>query len=106
MTFVTGKNVLLFGGVVAISATVRAVFSTFFAKPLGLRLLPILPVLLGVVGTLFGIADGLETLAIPERILLGAVVGFAAGHSYKIGKTTISGSGVNSTQAQPLNEDK
>jgi len=56
-----------------------------------LRLLPILPPILGILASLLGLGSG---ASVTEQIAIGLIFGFAAGQGFKIGKTSILGHGL------------
>lgn len=91
-SLLTGKNLLLTGGVFALTTAIREVFKVFFASASGQRILPVIPLIFGVAGALAGVCDGVVEWQ--GRLMLGLIAGFAAGHLFKIGKTTFMGSGV------------
>jgi hypothetical protein len=96
---ITGKNLLLGGAAFALTTGARETFKGFFASVLGQRLLPLVPLVLCVAGALMGICDGATEWQ--SRLALGLIVGFAAGHLFKIGKTSIMGAGIE----EPVSKD-
>jgi len=91
-----GANVILVTMIVAITSAIKFLFSDFFESALGKRLLPVVPIVLGIIGGLVGIAQPAETIL--DKIMVGLMSGLSAAMSYKIGHTTIMGNGVT---AQP-----
>lgn len=91
-SLITGKNLVLAGGSFALTTSMRASFKDFFATRAGARLLPLLPVIFGIVGALMGVCDGVT--AWQDRVMLGALLGFTAGHVFKMGKQSIMGIGI------------
>lgn len=91
-SLLTGKNLVLAGGSFALTTSVRASFKDFFATRLGARFLPLLPVIFGIIGALAGVCDGVT--AWQDRVMLGALLGFTAGHVFKMGKQSVMGIGL------------
>lgn len=91
----SGENAALVGGIIAVLSTLRATFPKVFAKGLVKRLLPVFPVVLGVVAMLlgFGTAVDAETTW-QNRMLLGCVTGFTAGQLFVTGKRSVFGFGL------------
>lgn len=94
-SLLTGKNLILFGACLMTARLVRGMFFPHFETGWGERLLPVVPLIVGVVGALVGVADA-ETLA--DRVLLGIIAGGLAGQTYKVGKTSVLGVGVTSSK--------
>ena len=91
-SLVTGKNLVLAGGAFALTTTMRMSFKDFFKTRAGERLLPILPVLLGVIGALMGICENAATWQ--DKLIIGFIAGFTAGHLFKMGKASVMGIGI------------
>lgn len=89
---INGANIVLVTLVLAITSGLKIAFDSFFSSKLGQRLLPIVPIILGVIGGLVGIADPAETIV--DKITVGFLSGLSAAVAYKLGKTTILGQGV------------
>lgn len=92
-SLLTGENAALVGGVLAICSTLKATFKGFFKGKIGQRLLPVLPVLLGIVAAMAGIGDAGEDVW-QSKLVLGVLAGFTAGQLFKAGKTSIFGWGI------------
>ena len=88
----TGNNLILIGGVFALTTALRESFKSFFASSFGQRALPVIPLIFGIVGALAGVCDGVTTWQ--GKLMLGLIAGFAAGHLFTVGKTTLLGAGV------------
>lgn len=89
----TGENAALVAGVVAICSTLKATFKGFFKGKVGQRLLPVIPVLLGIAAAMAGIGDaGGPTWQ--SKLVFGVIAGFTAGQLFKAGKTSIFGWGI------------
>lgn len=91
-TILTGTNLLLAGAIFVLLTVGRLVFPGFYVSRLGQRLLPVLPLVLGVVGALLGMCSNAPTWQ--EKVLVGIIAGFAASNLFKIGKTTVIGWGL------------
>lgn len=91
-SLLAGKNITLMGGVFALTTTFRLSFKPFFESGLGERLMPLLPLLLGVAGAFLGMCENAPTGA--DKTGIGLVAGFAAGHLFKLGKTSVMGYGI------------
>lgn len=103
-SLITGQNLVLLGGCFALTATLRASFKEFFAdKSWGHRLLPILPLVFGMVGALAGVCEGVTTTG--SKIMLGLIAGFLAGHGFKIGKTSVLGFGLGGDDEEEEKKD-
>lgn len=81
----------LAGGVFVVMSTVRHVFAEPFQTKVGQRLIPVVPLGLGIGGAFLGVA---EAATLGDKIMAGLVAGFAASHFFKIGRTTVLGWGV------------
>jgi hypothetical protein len=91
-SLITGKNLVLAGGVFALTTTIRMSFKEFFKTRGGERLLPVLPIVLGVIGALMGICENVTTWQ--DKLMVGVIAGFTAGHLFKMGKTSMMGIGL------------
>lgn len=97
-----GKNFILLGGVFALTTTVRSTFKPFFDAGMGERLLPLVPLILGILGALMGISENAPTVA--DKVGIGLIAGFTAGHIFKLGKTSVLGYGVTKKPKKDLPE--
>jgi len=93
-SLLTGENAILVGGVLAVCSTLKASFKEFFKGKVGQRLLPIMPVLLGVIAALVGIGDVGAEATWQNKLVLGIIAGFTAGQLFKAGKTSLFGWGI------------
>ena len=100
-SLITGNNLILAGGTFAIMATLRKSFKDFFATTFGQRVLPILPLLIAIGGALGGVCDGVTTWQ--DKVMLGCICGFAAGHLFKLGRTSLLGIGVDDSSKDDSN---
>ena len=94
----TKANLSLAGGVFVLLQTLKMVFPTFFQGKLGQRLVPVIPLLFGVAGSMAGMCSGTRW---QEKVMIGLIAGFAAGHSFKVGKTTLLGKGIDVDDPAP-----
>ena len=102
---ITGKNLLLMAGCFALTTVARKSAKPFFDAGIGERLLPLLPLLFGVLGALMGVCENAPTVG--DKVVMGLIAGFAASHMFKLGKTTVMGFGVapKKKKAKPLPEE-
>jgi hypothetical protein len=91
-SLLVGKNFVLLGGVFALTTTLRSTFKPFFDMGMGERLLPLVPLILGILGALMGISENAPEVA--DKVGVGLIAGFSAGHLFKLGKTSVLGYGV------------
>lgn len=87
---VTGRNLSLAGGIVVVVMVFRQLFPAAWKTPLGKRVLPVLPILLGVLGAIAGMA---EAASWQDRVVVGLLAGYVAAHSFQVGKTSVLGYG-------------
>lgn len=88
----TGRNLALAGGVFVLMSLVKnLVLPKFWLGNIGQRLLPVLPIVLGVSGAFAGLCDcnGWQ-----DKLLIGLIAGWASSHTFKLGKTSILGYGI------------
>jgi len=91
----TGKNAMLPVAVFVISQTLKSLFPAFFAGKVGQRLMPVIPLVVGVGLALLGLCDAAHW---QDRMLLGLLASFTASHLFKVGKTSFLGWGVEAAQ--------
>jgi hypothetical protein len=87
----TGRNIMLAGGVFVLMSVLRYPLKDFWDSRLGQRLLPILPVALGVAGAFAGLSDAHGW---QDRLLVGLIAGWASAHTFKLGRTSLMGYGL------------
>jgi len=95
----TGRNALFAVAVYAIVQTLKTVAPKFFAGKTGQRLLPLIPLVLGVLGGVLGVPDGVTRMQ--DKIVVGIVAAFASSHLFKLGRTTMLGWGLGSGEPTP-----
>jgi len=88
----SGANVALVSLVLMLTAALKLIFSEAFATTLGQRLLPVVPIVLGVIGAFAGISETGSTWQ--EKLVSGLMSGISAAAAYKLGKTTVMGQGI------------
>lgn len=89
-TLITGANLACYGAILAILQTVKMLVPGMDNKWVQ-RFLPLFPLVLGIVAALVGMASGKNW---QERLTIGVIIGVAAGQSFKLGKTTLLGKGL------------
>jgi len=87
----TTTNLLLTGAVFALLQVLKMVVPKWSTTQIGQRLLPVIPLLLGVGGAMAGLCSASTW---QEKLAIGIMAGFAAGQGFKIGKTTALGKGI------------
>lgn len=103
-SLLTGENAGLIGAIVALISMAKAVKPQLFLKPRFKRIVPILPVILGLVAVFLGFGTAGDSVTDwQDRIVLGVLIGFTAGQLYKAGRTSIFGWGIPN---QPKEEEK
>jgi hypothetical protein len=91
---VTGRNLILAGSVFALTQMFKQAFPAFWASACGQRLLPVVPVALGVVAMFLRLGDGAARWT--DKLVTGVMVGAVAATSFQVGKQTILGWGTKS----------
>lgn len=71
---------------------VRSLAPVFFESALGQRLLPVIPMIVGIAASLAGLGAAHGTIS--EKVTMGVIAGSFVAHAFKIGKTSVVGSGV------------
>jgi hypothetical protein len=89
-TLITGANLACYGAILAILQTAKMLVPGMDNKWVQ-RFLPLLPLILGVAAAMIGMATGKNW---QERVTIGIIIGVAAGQSFKLGKTTLLGKGL------------
>jgi hypothetical protein len=84
------------GVVFALLQTVKMAVPKWAATKVGQRLMPLIPIALGVVGAVAGLSSATTW---GDKIALGVIAGFAAGQGFKVGKTTLLGKGIETASA-------
>lgn len=90
---VSGENAVLAGVVFAVMTAGKGAAGKFFETPTGQRILPVLPLVLGVAFSLSGFCDPSVTRW-QARVVVGLLSGALAGQMFKVGRTSIMGKGV------------
>lgn len=91
----TGKNMTFAGSILVVLSVLRRPLLEFWKSVYGQRLLPVAPLLLGVGGSFAGMTDGVTW---QDKVMLGLICGFTAGHMFKVGKTSLLGYGLDSEE--------
>ena len=94
----TGRNASLTAAIFVILTLMKPGLANFFRTPWGKRLLPVLPVALGVALAFAGLSDATTK---QDKFLIGVIAGFVAGHTFKIGRTSLLGIGIEDDDSAP-----
>ena len=87
----TGRNLMLAGGIFVLMSVMRVPMKDFYDSRLGQRLLPLIPIVLGVAGAFAGLCDGKVW---QDKLLIGLIAGWASSHTFKLGRTSVMGYGL------------
>jgi len=87
----SGASATLVTIIIAILSIAKSVFSEFFASNLGQRVLPIIPIILGMFGGLLGLT---AAATLKAQLISGFLTGISASFLFKVGKTTVLGQGI------------
>lgn len=98
-TLLTGRNALLPVGVYAVTQALKMALPKVFQSSIGQRFVPIIPLVLGIALAMAGLGEGATRWQ--DRMLMGLIAGFTASHLFKLGKTSLLGWGIESTQEEP-----
>lgn len=93
-SLLTGKNAAFAAGLIAVVSGLRVVFPYVFETKWGLRLLPLLPMALGVAGAFVLGPNIVDANTTQMKAMVGLLAGLVAAQTYKIGKTTVVGKGI------------
>lgn len=88
--FFSGLNLLLGICTFILTALVKRVFQPFWEKPLGNRLLPLVPLVFGLALAFAGLHEPAVTTW-QEKLAIGLVASFAASYIFKFSQTTLLG---------------
>lgn len=88
---VTGRNLILAGSVFALTQMLKQAFPAFWSSAWGQRLMPIVPVVLGVVAMFAGLGEGAARWS--DKLVTGVMVGAMAATAFQVGKQTVLGWG-------------
>jgi hypothetical protein len=94
-TLITGANLACYGAILAILQTVKMLVPGMDNKWVQ-RFLPLFPLVLGIGAALLGMATGKSW---QEKLTIGIIIGVAAGQTFKVGKTTVLGKGIEALAA-------
>lgn len=96
-TLITGANLACYGAILAILQTAKMLIPHFDNKWVQ-RFLPLFPLVLGIGSALLGMATGKTW---QEKLTIGIIIGVAAGQTFKVGKTTVLGKGIETAALPP-----
>lgn len=100
---VNGPNGLLALAVFCLVLVLRQSLRGLFSQHWPERLLPIVYLVLGVLGSFLGLGTG-KTM--PEKLAIGIIAGAVALTSNKVGRTTVLGLGVKSPRTKAATPEK
>ena len=87
-------HIALSVAIFVVVATVKKLAHPFFdTHTVGIRVLPVLPLVLGVAAALLGFVDSGIT-RLPDRLVVGVLCAAFSSQAYKLAKTTILGRGL------------
>ena len=90
----SATHIALSVAIFVVVATVKKLAHPFFdTHTVGIRVLPVLPLVLGVAAALLGFVDSGIT-RLPDRIVVGVLCAAFSSQAYKLAKTTILGRGL------------
>ena len=87
----SGASATLVTIIIAMLSILKSVFAEFFASNLGQRLLPVIPIVLGMFGGLLGLT---AAVGLKAQLVAGFLTGISASFLFKVGKTTVLGQGI------------
>lgn len=93
----SGENAAMVAAIVVLITALRRLWflKEFFKSRAGERLLPILPIMLGLLATFLGFGNAEDMGGTwQDKVVLGMVAGFTAGQLFKMGRTSIFGWGL------------
>lgn len=96
--FLDASDGLLIAACVGLTMTLRFTVSGFFASKIGRRLLPLVPLSIGLLGAGAGLVQGSSAV---ERCVRGLLLGALAAHAFKATRTTVLGLGLPSRPSLP-----
>lgn len=89
-TYFSGLNLLLGMCAFVLTSMCKHLFAPFWKKPLGKRLLPIVPVAISVTLAFLGLREPtIQTWQ--ETLAIGLVAGFSAAYLWKVGRASLLG---------------
>jgi hypothetical protein len=87
--YVTGQNLVLAGGVFALTQGLKQAFPGFWASTWGQRCLPVVPLVFGVTAMFLGLGEGAVRWS--DKALTGVMIGAVAATAFQVGKQTLLG---------------
>jgi len=95
-SFFEGRNLLLYAGIFMLTGAVVSVGNVgekkFFLTDLGQRLMPIIPLVIGVLLAVVGVSEPMASKM--DAAVFGMISGGIVGHAYKTGRTSVLGYGL------------
>lgn len=95
-SFFEGRNLLLYAGIFMLTGAITNIGNVgkkkFFMSDLGQRIMPIIPLLIGVLLAIAGVCEPMASKA--DAAVFGMISGGIVGHAYKTGRTSVMGYGL------------
>lgn len=93
MDLASERNAAVASAVVVIVQVVRNGAPTFFESKTGQRILPLVPVILGVLAGYLGFCE-IPAQTWQNKLMAGLLIGASANAMYKLARTTVMGQGL------------
>jgi len=99
---VSVRNLSVATAIVVFLLTLKGAIPAFFEKVWVRRVMPVMPVLLGVAAAFTGFAEIVAPPTWQNKLVIGVLTGAAAATFYKVGRTSILGQGIAPYEPEPL----
>ena len=90
----SGANVVLIAIILTVTGAIKSIFPDCFGSKTGQRILPIIPIVLGIAGALAGLGSPGAAATILDKVMVGLMSGLSAAISFKLARTTVLGKGI------------
>jgi len=101
---VSPKNFALAAAILVVISFARNTAPTFFARRPVQRFLPLLPIILSCAAFGLGFGDAGDTPTWQDRLVAAVLTGAAASATYKVGRTTVLGRGMDAEMPTAIPE--
>src|SRR5688572_24931222 len=106
-SFFEGRNLLLYAGIFMLTGAITNIGNVgkkkFFLTDLGQRIMPIIPLVIGVLLALAGLTEPMASKM--DAAVFGMISGGIVGHAYKTGRTAVMGYGLPGKPPTVLTEE-